>query len=31
MDRVAAGEEVIVSRHGTPRIRIAPALAQAST
>jgi prevent-host-death family protein len=27
MDRVAAGEEVILTRHGTPRIRLLPAVA----
>ena len=26
VDRVAAGEEVIVTRHGTPRIRLSPAM-----
>jgi prevent-host-death family protein len=25
MDRVAAGEEVILTRHGKPRIRLSPA------
>ena len=25
MDRVAAGEEIIVTRHGKPRIRLSPA------
>jgi prevent-host-death family protein len=25
IDRVAAGEEVIVTRHGRPRIRLSPA------
>jgi prevent-host-death family protein len=26
MDRVAAGEEVILTRHGKPRIRLSPAV-----
>jgi prevent-host-death family protein len=25
MDRVAAGEEIIITRHGKPRMRIGPA------
>jgi prevent-host-death family protein len=25
MDRVAAGEEVILTRHGRPKIRLSPA------
>jgi prevent-host-death family protein len=25
MDRVAAGEEIIVTRHGKPRLRLSPA------
>jgi len=27
MDRVAAGEHVVITRHGKPRIRLSPALA----
>ncbi|MGI8864764.1 MAG: type II toxin-antitoxin system Phd/YefM family antitoxin [Solirubrobacteraceae bacterium] len=26
MDRVAAGEEVLITRHGKPRIRMSPAM-----
>jgi prevent-host-death family protein len=26
MDRVAAGQEVVITRHGRPRIRLSPAL-----
>jgi prevent-host-death family protein len=26
MDRVASGEEVILTRHGRPKIRLSPAL-----
>jgi prevent-host-death family protein len=26
MDRVAAGDEVILTRHGKPRIRLSPAM-----
>jgi prevent-host-death family protein len=25
MDRAAAGEEIVVTRHGKPRIRLSPA------
>jgi prevent-host-death family protein len=28
MDRVAAGEEVVITRHGKPRIRLSPASAR---
>ena len=31
MDRVAAGEEVILTRHGRPRIRLSPAAASTAT
>jgi prevent-host-death family protein len=31
IDRVAAGEEVLVTRHGRPRIRLSPATAPPST
>jgi prevent-host-death family protein len=26
MDRVAGGEEVIITRHGVPRVRMTPAV-----
>jgi prevent-host-death family protein len=26
MDRVAAGDEIVITRHGKPRIRLSPAV-----
>jgi len=26
MDRVAAGDQIVITRHGKPRIRLSPAL-----
>jgi prevent-host-death family protein len=27
MDRVAAGEDILITRHGKPRVRLSPAVA----
>jgi prevent-host-death family protein len=28
MDRVAAGDEIVITRHGKPRIRLSPATSE---